>query len=84
MADKHDTPPITRQSSDTMKEPDNNTTNAISIPSKIESEKTPADDAHSNRVDSKKEQKEQKEENKGSMNNYFVSDQNQRNTLYIS
>ncbi|KAJ4329940.1 hypothetical protein N0V87_010435 [Didymella glomerata] len=54
-----------------MKEPDNNTTNAISIPSKIESEKTPADDAHSNRVDSKKEQKEQKEENKGSMNNYF-------------
>jgi hypothetical protein len=81
MADKHDTPPITRQSSDTMKEPDNSTANAISIPNKVESEKTPADDAHSNSVDSNKEQKE---ESKGSMNNYFVSDQNQRNTLYIS
>lgn len=81
MEDKHDTPPITRQSSDTMKEPDDSTANAINIPDKIVSEKTPADDAHSNVDDSRQEQKEDK---KGSMNDYFVSHQVQCNAVAVN
>jgi hypothetical protein len=77
MAYKHDTPPFTRQSSDTMKELDDSTTNAINIPDKVESEKTPADDTHSGKDDSDKEREETKEEQKGSMKDFFVSRQNQ-------
>jgi hypothetical protein len=69
MADKHDTPPVTRQSSDTMKEPDHSTMHAINMPNKIEPEKPPADDTHSSADDSKQESKEEKG---GSMNAYFV------------
>ena len=52
-----------------MKEPDDGRINAVNIPEKVESEKTPADDAHSNDDDSNKEPKEEK---KGGMNDYFV------------
>ena len=79
MADKHNTPPITRQSSDTMKEPDDSTTNAIDIPNKVESEKTPVDDAHSSKDESEKEPKEEKEEKNGSMKDFFVSRQTHYN-----
>lgn len=80
MANTHDTP-TTRQSSDTMQEPSDSTTNAINIPDKVESEKTLAEHAHSNKDDSKKEQEEEK---KGSMNDYFVSRQTKHNMLGVS
>ncbi|KAL1644845.1 hypothetical protein SLS61_008639 [Didymella pomorum] len=57
--------------SDTMKELDDSTTNAINIPDKVESEKTPADDTHSGKDDSDKEREETKEEQKGSMKDFF-------------
>lgn len=80
MEDKNNTPPITRHSSDTMKEADDSTTNAINIPDKMESEKIPADGACSN-VD--KSMQEQKEEKKGSINDYFVSRQVQHSTVAV-
>lgn len=64
-----------------MKEPDDSPTNAVNIPTKVESEKIPTDDAQSNKSNSKKEQVEEK---KGGMSDYFVSRQNRRNTLEIS
>lgn len=66
----NDTATFTRHSSDTMKEPDERPMTAIDMPDKIETEKTPADDAQSKEDDPKKQAKKEKE---GSLKDYFVS-----------
>jgi ribosomal protein L12E/L44/L45/RPP1/RPP2 len=69
MADNHNTPTITRHSSDIIKEPDERLMTATDTPGNAQTEKASVEDEHSKEA-SKEEEKEEKE---GSLKDYFVS-----------
>lgn len=71
MAGNHNTPSITRHSSDTMEETVERPLAAICIPDQVDAEKPAAvDDGESNKDPKEKRKKEEKE---GSLKDYFVS-----------